>query len=160
MIHLEYARIPIDILEEIIALGKGYKTEFQEKLPSMTRIAQTICAFSNTKGGNLFIGISENGDTVSINDKYSEVEKIERAITLLIPKPDVTVQAVEFKRNELILVQVGECVNKPCYVTLEDHKTAYIRAGDKNIPASKKILKTFIKNSPKRRNEKRDRYNG
>jgi predicted HTH transcriptional regulator len=142
MMHLEYTKIPIDILEEIIALGKGYKTEFHKKLPSMTRIAQTICAFSNTKGGNLFIGISDNGDTVPINDKYTEVEKIERAITLMIPKPNVSVQTVEFKRDELIIVKVGESENKPCYV------------GDKNIPASKKALKTFIKNSSKTKKRK------
>jgi predicted HTH transcriptional regulator len=154
MMHLEYTKIPIDILEEIIALGKGYKTEFHKKLPSMTRIAQTICAFSNTKGGNLFIGISDNGDTVPINDKYTEVEKIERAITLMIPKPNVSVQTVEFKRDELIIVKVGESENKPCYVTLEAHKTAYVRTGDKNIPASKKALKTFIKNSSKTKKRK------
>jgi ATP-dependent DNA helicase RecG len=160
MLHVEYANIPVDIMEEIIALGKGYKTEFHKKLPSLTRIAQTICAFSNTKGGNLFLGISEDGDTVPINDKYSEVEKIERAITLVIPKPDVTVQAVEFNSKELIIVNVGEGESKPFYVTLQTHETVYIRAGDINTPASKKTLKAIIKNSSKRLHGKRDEYNG
>jgi len=33
MIQVEHSIIPIDILEEMIALGEGYKTEFRDNLP-------------------------------------------------------------------------------------------------------------------------------
>lgn len=144
MIHLNRSSIPIDILEEIITLGEGYKTEFKTTLPTAVEAAQSLCAFSNARGGNLFIGISSPGRPVGVHDTYSEILKIEESLALIIPKPEISVEKVTFKNSEIILIEVKEGNNKPYYVTTGKQTQAYIRIGDENITATKKNLKTFI----------------
>ena len=99
MVHVKHSSIPIDIIEETIALGEGYKTEFQEKLPSVEHIARTLCAFANTKGGTLFVGIKSSGELNHNLDKYGELNRIEKAVSLLSPTPVFAVEAVDFKNS-------------------------------------------------------------
>lgn len=141
MLHVEHSIIPIDILEEMIALGEGYKTEFRDSVPSLLDIARTFCAFANTKGGNLFIGICNSGETVRIRDKYGIVSKVEESISLLSPRPTFVVQSVDFNLNEIIMITVHEGDRKPYYVQESEGKLAYIRTGAVNTPATKKELK-------------------
>ena len=138
--------VPIDILEEIITLGEGYKAEFATILAEENAVAKTLCAFSNSKGGNLFIGIRDSGEPVGVHDRYSELTKIDRALAILIPKPDILVQAVAFKKSEIIILEVREGKNKPYFVNTGDELQAFIRSGAENIPATKKELKAFINN--------------
>jgi ATP-dependent DNA helicase RecG len=141
MIHVKHSIIPIDIIEEMIALGEGYKTEFRDNLPPIQDLARTFCAFANTKGGNLFIGISSSGETVHNLDKYGDISRAEEAIALLSPSPAFVVQAVDFKNNEIILITVQEGDMKPYFVQEDDGENAYIRTGNVNTPATKKELK-------------------
>lgn len=145
MIQLIRSSIPIDILEEIIALGEGYKTELKEKLPEPIEIAKSICAFSNMKGGNIIIGISSNGKATGVENMYEEVEKVEKSLSFIIPLPSISAQSIKFKNKEILLIEVREGNKKPYYVNIGKWTTAYIRTSDGNTSASRKTLKPFIK---------------
>jgi predicted HTH transcriptional regulator len=151
MIDAPKGDIPIDILEEIITLGEGYKTEFKETLPSARSLAKSLCAFSNAKGGNLFIGINDYGITIGVSDIASELAKIEQAIPLIIPRPNIKVQTFSFKKKEILYVEIKEGTNKPYCVKEGKISQAYVRAADVNLPASKKALRTFISGSSGRK---------
>ncbi len=144
MIKLIRETILKDVLEEIVTLGEGYKTEFKATLPSPSSIAKSLCAFSNTKGGNLFIGINDSGIPIGVSNKKAELTKLEEALPLIIPNPDLSVKTVTYKDIDIILIEVKEGKNKPYYMQNETKTKAYIRAGDVNLPATKKILRTFI----------------
>jgi len=48
--------------KKIISAGEGIKTEFKEakdKLPKS--LFETICAFLNTEGGKVYLGIKDDG---------------------------------------------------------------------------------------------------
>ena len=139
MIRMSRENIPVDVLEEIVALGEGYKTEFKATLPSAESIAKSICAFANTKGGNLFIGINDSSIPVGVIDKEFELKRLEKALMLIIPTPVFSVKVVNFKNSEIILVEVMEGKNKPYFVKNDQTTTAYVRTGDVNLPATKKI---------------------
>ena len=144
MIKLIRETILKDVLEEIVTLGEGYKTEFKATLPSPSSIAKSLCAFSNTKGGNLFIGINDSGIPIGVSNKKAELTKLEEALPLIIPNPDLSVKTVTYTDIDIILIEVKEGKNKPYYMRNETKTKAYIRAGDVNLPATKKILRTFI----------------
>jgi len=144
MIQLIKTVMPFDIIEEIITLGEGYKTEFKRTLPVSALTAKSLCAFSNTKGGNLFIGINDCGIPVGVNDISSELKKLEDALLLCIPPSEIIVNSTLFDNKDIIIVEILEGKNKPYYVKNGKNYTAYIRTGDVNLPATKKILKTFI----------------
>jgi ATP-dependent DNA helicase RecG len=144
MVHVKNTSIAFDIIEETIALGEGYKTELREAVPSIEEIARTFCAFANTKGGTLFVGITSSGELKHNPNKYNDLNRIERATSLLSPTPVFAVEAVDFKNHELLLIRVHESKQKPCYVDEEGLKTAYIRTDKGNTTASKKDLKRII----------------
>ena len=144
MLHFSRDSIPLDVLEEIVTLGEGYKTEFKATLPSPPSIAKSLCAFSNTKGGNIFVGINDSSIPVGVIDKNFELKRLEKALPMILPGPDVSVKIVTFKTNEIIFIEVKEGKSKPYYVKNGQKTQAYIRAGDVNLPATKKTLKTFI----------------
>jgi len=141
---LQQSIIPVDILEEIITLGEGYKAEFETTLGEGGLTAETLCAFSNSKGGNLFIGIRDSGEPVGVHDKYLELTKIDKALALLIPKPDILVRSVTFNKFQIIILEVREGKNKPYFININGKLQAFIRTGAENNPASKKEIKVFM----------------
>lgn len=146
MIKMQREIIPADVFEEIVTLGEGYKAEFKVTLPSSISIAKSLCAFANTKGGNLFIGINDSGITVGVNNKTSELKKLEEALPLILPKPEFTVKTVTLKDHDILHIEIKEGENKPYYVSDDSKTQAYIRAGDTNLLAGKKELKIYMKN--------------
>jgi predicted HTH transcriptional regulator len=144
MIQASKGDIPVDILEEIITLGEGYKTEFKVTLPSPQSVAKSICAFTNAKGGNVFVGIDDSGVPIGIANKAGELSIIEKAIPLILPKPDIKILTSEFKKKDILYIEVREGPSKPYYVKEGKNTSAYVRAADVNLPATKKILKDFI----------------
>ena len=147
MIHASKGDIPVDILEEIITLGEGYKTEFKVTLHTPQAFAKSVCAFTNARGGNLFVGIDDSGVPAGISNKSNELAIIEKAFSLLLPKPDIKVLIFSFKEKDILYIEVKEGPNKPYYVREGNFTNAYIRAADVNLPASKKILRDFINGS-------------
>ena len=146
MIKMQREIIPADVFEEIVTLGEGYKAEFKATLPSSFSIAKSLCAFANSKGGNLFVGINDTGITVGVNNKKSELDKLEEALPLILPRPEFTVKTVAYKAHNIMYIEIKEGKNKPYYVSDDSKTQAYIRAGDTNSPAGKKELKTYMKN--------------
>jgi hypothetical protein len=47
-----------------IAAGEGRELEFKRGLPKDARIARTLCAFANTRGGLLLVGVGDRGELV------------------------------------------------------------------------------------------------
>jgi predicted HTH transcriptional regulator len=146
MIKMQREIIPADVFEELLTLGEGYKAEFKVTLPSSISIAKSLCAFANTKGGNLFIGVNDSGITVGVNNKISELNKLEEALPLILPRPDFTVKTVTHKDHDILYIEIKEGNNKPYYVSDDSKTQAYIRTGDTNLPAGKKELKIYTKN--------------
>jgi ATP-dependent DNA helicase RecG len=141
MLHVEHATIPIDVIEEMIALGESYKAEFHDSIPPTVELAKTIGALANSKGGSIFLGISSSGETVDVGDKYDIIARIEEALHLLTPRPVLQVQAVYFKNGEIILIKVREGDSKPYYMQGAEGRTAFVRSGEGNAPASRKELR-------------------
>ena len=50
-----------DSLRALIAEGEGVRLEFKRGLPRPERLARTLCAFANTRGGLLVVGVEDNG---------------------------------------------------------------------------------------------------
>ena len=55
-------------LLNIINEGEGVTTEFKEASNKLPRnLFETVCAFLNRNGGNIFLGVSDNGEITGVN---------------------------------------------------------------------------------------------
>ena len=71
-------KIPNELLE-IIEDGEGVTTEFKESKTGLPKnLFETVCAFLNRNGGHIFLGISDNGKIVGIDEEYIKNMKIKR----------------------------------------------------------------------------------
>jgi len=138
----------LDQLHEWMFKGEGDDLEFKQTINSEYKIAKTLSAFANTKGGTLLVGIKDN-KTIAGVDPDEERHLIEKAANFCC-WPAVKIQVHELylepdfhhKQEKVILqVEVPESNEKPHYVLdAEGEKQAYIRERDKTMLAGKKML--------------------
>ncbi len=116
-------------VKEIIREGESETVEFKEGL-NIREILETVCAFANSKGGVIIIGVSDDGAIRGINIGKGTVESIVNSITNEIrPKiyPEVSVLFVDGKG--IIKVVVPEGDKKPYFYK----ERAYKRVGKSNV---------------------------
>ena len=67
----------IEKIKALIAQGEGLKVEFKEAQGGLPKnIYETICAFSNTQGGEILLGVADDGSILGVN--LSLLPQIER----------------------------------------------------------------------------------
>jgi ATP-dependent DNA helicase RecG len=94
-------------LENLVALGEGFTTEF--KRSGTSNLGREICALANATGGVILIGITDTGKIVGVNSHNrlkSEVQAIARAA-----EPPVAVEVES--AGEVLCITVPEQHSKP-----------------------------------------------
>jgi len=85
---------------------------------------RTLCAFANTKGRILYIGISNNGEVKGINLDNETIKKIsDKIASLLGIHPEIAVEKIEEK--EVIKISV-----KPSSIPISFNGKYYERVGN------------------------------
>lgn len=128
-------------LKELIAKGEGERLDFKQSISSAQKIAKTLSAFANTKGGVLLVGIKDNGSPAKINPE-EEKYVLEMAGGLYC-KPEITLDfdVEEYLGRQILVAQVHPSKAKPHYAKGDDDKWwAYIRVHDQSLLASKVML--------------------
>ncbi len=131
-------------LEDLVSKGEGQKLEFKLKAAFPEKIVREMVAFANTDGGELFVGVDDDGRISGL--KFAEEEKyaIDKAINNHI-KPNIKYQS-EFievnKKRSVLHYKVFETRKKPIYYLHDPQKRgrAFVRVEDKSIKASREMV--------------------
>ncbi|MDR0334522.1 MAG: putative DNA binding domain-containing protein [Methanomassiliicoccaceae archaeon] len=115
----------INDLDIILSEGEGYKIEFK-KAPDKD-LATEVCAFANSSGGRIFIGITDDRDVVGTDTSNPARSKIQDTINNIEPRPDTTMEV----HGDIIVITVHEGKKKPYSCS----KGFYLRSG----PNSQKL---------------------
>jgi hypothetical protein len=92
-----------------IGQPENEELEYKAVLPPAATIAQLMCAFANTNGGAIVLGVVEDGKGVVINglsDEFRALEITRKAIDLLSPPPTVTYDYVAHQGKRLFVIEV------------------------------------------------------
>ncbi|MEX2116946.1 MAG: RNA-binding domain-containing protein [Bacteroidota bacterium] len=134
--------------------GEGFQVEFKRKVSSPEKIARTLVAFANTKGGTIIFGVDDDKSVVGIDSEKAEMELIRDAGTLFCdPVIDPVVDIVPYKGMDVIVVTVEESAEKPHFLVdgnggSEEESKAMIRVNDKTLIASKEVVKILESENP------------
>jgi predicted HTH transcriptional regulator len=124
-------------LYNLIAQGEHETLEFKYEINDPRKIARTLVAFANTKGGRLLVGIKDNGVIagVVIDEEYYMVESGARLYSS--PEIDFNVKIHPISNAKPVLEFIIEpSKSKPHRVVYPDRSPeAYIRVRDKNLLA-------------------------
>lgn len=138
-------------IKRLILQGENDRVDFKKTISSSSKIAKTLVAFSNAKGGSLLIGVADNGNITGIKEEEEEKYMIVKAAREFCkPIIELTFREV-FVADKLVLVaDIRESENKPHFALDEQNKWwAYIRIDDKSVLASKVVLEVLKQTSKK-----------
>lgn len=125
-----------------IIRGEGEQIDFKNKISNEGKIAKTLVAFANNKGGRLLIGVADDGHITGVKNEDEERYILEKAANRYC-KPVVDIKFEEtFVDDKLVLIaEIPESDTKPHYALGEDGKWwVYIRVKDKSILAGKVVV--------------------
>jgi predicted HTH transcriptional regulator len=121
--------------------GEHEQQDFKETISSSKKIARTLCAFANTRGGRILIGVRDNRSLRGI--KVEEEQHMMEAAATFFCRPTLDIQCtrIEIGRKILLAVSVAPSSEKPVYALGDDNKWwVHIRVGDKTLLASKTVV--------------------
>lgn len=134
-----------------LKFAESERTEFKEckgqknaTLPS--DLWQTVAAFSNTHGGNIYLGVSDDG--VIVNLGHQELDALQKDIVSLVrnkfnqqPKVETVLHGAYVE----VTVYELEAYNKPLLSNKEKEKNkVYVRKGSSNVLASPEEMRSLF----------------
>lgn len=134
---------------EYLYQGENQSLEFKQRLSSARKIAKTMCAFANTEGGVILVGIKDNKDISGV-DPAEERHILEEAaqyycnpsIPLLIEEIYLSDDQNGNKEKVVLKVTITASEEKPHFAQNSAGEwKAYFRSLDTTLMAGKKAIK-------------------
>lgn len=142
-------------IDTFLAEGEGFQIEFKRKVSTPEKIARTLIAFANTKGGTIIFGVDDDKFIVGVDSEKAEVEMIRTAAGFLCDPPvEVEVDIVPYKGKDVVAVTVDESRMKPHYLvgnangSDDEDSKVLIRVNDKTVVASKEVIRILEAENP------------
>ena len=135
---------------------EGINIEFKEfdrktgKLPES--VNKGICAFANTEGGELFIGVSDDGKVVgveNVDDAMTRVSNLVHDNILPDVIPFVQIRSEEKEGKHIVKVEVSVGTERPYYLKNKGLSPSgvYVRRGSANVPVNETGIRKMIVDS-------------
>ena len=113
-------------------------------------ICKEVVAFANTRGGETWIGVADDGTVIGVSDPNEAMLRINNMVRDSI-KPDVTmfvryeIRALDSKQIVAVTVQKG--TDRPYYLTAKGLKPAgvFVRNGTSTDPSTDTAIRRMIK---------------
>ncbi len=113
-----------------------HSVEYKEKFTD--RVLETLCAFANTKGGTLYIGISDDGKIVGVDINSETIRTItEKIVSKLGIHPEIEVES----KNKKKIIKISV---KPSLIPISLNGKYYERVGNTTREMSQERLREFL----------------
>ena len=122
-------------LKSILEKGETQKVEFKESIGS--GLDKEMVAFANSSGGEVYIGVTDEGKVKGVNVTNrlkSQIESIARNCD-----PKVSISIKEMEKEKILVISVKEGKNKPYRCS----SGFYVRAGSTSQKLSTKEIFEF-----------------
>ena len=130
-------------LRKLIHQGEGEQLDFKQTISDPFKIAKTIAAFANTRGGTLLVGVRDNKTILGVDPEEEKYMLETGANFHCEPTISLTYREVEDEEEQATVLEVtiAESQHKPHYVIDKyNQRHVYIRQHDKSLPASKLMI--------------------
>lgn len=134
-------------IKKLILEGEGVQLDFKKTITHVHKIAKTMVAFANNKGGTMLVGVMDDGSIKGVKNEEEEKYQLIKAGTYYCrPMIEPRFTEVIVDGVLVLVVDVPESDIKPHYALGEDDKWwAYIRVKDKSVLASKIVIDVLRK---------------
>ncbi len=130
----------------LVSEGEHDRQDFKFQISDAVKIARSISAFSNHKGGRLLMGVRDNGTIAGVRSE-EDVYVVEQAAQMYC-RPAVNVEFTAYRATDeghvVIKAEVPEAESRPVQARLADGRwRAFMRVKDENILASSLMVRMW-----------------
>ena len=133
-------------IKEIIKKPEDRRLEFKQNIPVDDKLERTAIAFSNSAGGDIYLGVSEKPRKV-IGFKESEIIKLEEKISSRLyencaPLISFNIAFINVNNKYIIKITIYPGMQSPYYIRNAGfEKGTYIRVGSTNRLADYDVIR-------------------
>lgn len=133
-------------ISRLIAEGEHETQDFKFQISDALKIARSLSAFANNRGGRLLIGVKDNGSIAGVRSE-EDIYVIDQAAQLYC-RPPLDVRFTAFSANDegavVIRAEVSPSEQRPVQAREPDGRwRAYFRVADENIVASPLMVRSW-----------------
>lgn len=124
-------------LARVLAEGEGSRAEFKLGLPRPEKVARSLCALANTRGGLLVVGVDDLGRARGVTDPAAVQRELRRVARELVEPPvPVRTQRVALEGRAVVVSSVPLSPDRPHAARREDGSAeVVVRVGSSNRAA-------------------------
>lgn len=137
-------------LESLKKRPEGKTLEFKRDVSSAGPILKTVCAFANTAGGTLLIGIEDRtGAIVGVADPLDAEERLASIIADgITPRLLPEIEIIPWRTTHVLAVQVHLGHSRPYHVaSVGPAEGTYVRLGSTNRSADTELIAELARSS-------------
>ncbi|MEA1999068.1 MAG: putative DNA binding domain-containing protein [Euryarchaeota archaeon] len=139
----------MDTLEllELIEKGEDSQTQFKERFGSIDSLAAEICAFSNSNGGDIIVGVSDDGEITGLDKE--EIRKLNEWVSStcsqkIDPQVNVTTQNIKYLDRIVMVISVPMGPNK---FYIANGKDIWVKVGADKRRAKREEIQRLLQSS-------------
>jgi len=118
---------PEDI-KSIVQAGEGYNAEFKIRVPNKVKeITEEICAFANSAGGVLLLGVSDDNLVLGTTIDNAKRSAIQNSINEINPHLATDFYSIKVEGKTVWAIEVNTGIQKPYALS----GAIYVRQGPK-----------------------------
>ncbi len=133
------------LLHQLIAEGEHETQDFKYAISDARKIARSISAFANNRGGRLLIGVKDNGVIAGVKNE-EDIYVIEQAASMYC-RPAQKLRFTAIKAEDGLVViraDIDPCTARGVQAREPDGRwRAYYRVADENIMATPLMVKAW-----------------
>ncbi len=116
----------VDEIKHIVSAGEGYNAEFKRSLPAKVKeITEEVCAFANSAGGILLIGVNDYNQIVGVAIDNKKRSAIQNSLNEITPQLNCSLDIIEVEGKTIAYIEVVSGQNKPYVLS----GAIYVRTG-------------------------------
>lgn len=114
--------------------GEGPQLDFKQSITSAPKIARSIVAFANSRGGTFLVGVGDKGHIIGV-DAGGEMYELEKAaLKFCSPPIELGFEEYEINGKIVLIVQVDESETKPHFaLDKKGKKQIFVRIADQCV---------------------------
>jgi len=132
-------------IRNLAAIGENNQIEFKQKLNEPDNILKEMVAFANSKGGNLLVGVADNGTITGVRDPYEVTSILQKGINdQIFPRIQYMEEIIPISsKRSVVNYKIYTGKKKPYYLNPQNSRrgTAYVRFEDQSIKASRELVR-------------------
>ena len=133
-------------IQKWIADGEGPNLDFKQKITSPSKIARSIVAFANSRGGKIVVGVEDHGHIIGVDVGGEEYELLKAAKDFCKPAIELDFETYEMQGKMLLIAYVEESYQKPHYaIDKKKREKIYVRIQDECVVPNEMISNALLK---------------